>query len=449
MGSSQAPPQLALGLGEELLGGFVRAGDDRQDATGGVAHDRMSEGLVLVAVEIVQHDGFRPGVGGGRLHALVQVFAEGLDPVGHLFQLGRVAGGRGRHESVQGGLDGRAQFDGVLGKDADGMQHPAARSVKTQEEPALAFVKSGINMQGIAARHGAAQGRSPQQVQALQEVQEAVAEGGGRAVREDDAALGEGGADFLTLAHVVVVALQSGPDDRVVAEALSQGRQVDQLLRAQRRGGAARAVAAELALPEGAGRQCGQRAGLALLGVQVGATAGALAGGGLEVQHEHGSRTLQGAGRWASNTASSLQAPPILDDLREVEASEDGADLGQMDGRGKAAQVTRQLCGGGDGVAQQGQQNFDHDGGIDSGGAGAAALANAEVALRALAVGDGGVGGEVDEHAVHALAVDLPAAHGGEQEGVGGDVQEGAQFFVDPAGRGLADQACHGGGERA
>ena len=151
-------------------------------------------------------------------------------------------------------------------------------------------------------------------------------------------------------------------------------------------------------------------------------------------------------GAGPANTASSLQAP-ILDDLREVEASEDGADLGQMDGRGKAAQVTRQLCGGGDWVAQQGQQNFDHDGGIDSGGAGAAALANAEVALRALAVGDGGVGGEVDEHAVHALALDLPAAHGGEQEG--GDVQEGAQFFVDPAGRGLADQACHGGGERA
>ena len=155
--------------------------------------------------------------------------------------------GHGRAESVQGGLDGRAQFGGVLGTDADGVQHPAAPSVETQEQPALAFVAGGVDVQGIAVRHGAAQGRSPQLVQGLQQVQEAIAEGGDRAVREDDAALGEGGADFLTLAHVVI-ALQSDPDDQVVAVALSRGCQVGQLLRAQRRGGAARAVAPEFAV---------------------------------------------------------------------------------------------------------------------------------------------------------------------------------------------------------
>ena len=56
----------------------------------------MSEELVLVAVEIGQHNGFRPGVGGGRRHALAQVLTAGLDPVGHLFQPGRAESGRGR-----------------------------------------------------------------------------------------------------------------------------------------------------------------------------------------------------------------------------------------------------------------------------------------------------------------------------------------------------------------
>ena len=48
--------------------------------------------------------------------------------------------------------------------------------------------------------------------------------------------------------------------------------------------------------------------------------------------------------------------------------------------------------------------------------------AQAGVAVGALAVGDRGVGGEVDEDAVRTLAPDVPAAHGGEQEGVSGDV---------------------------
>ena len=39
-----------------------------------------------------------------------------------------------------------------------------------------------------------------------------------------------------------------------------------------------------------------------------------------------------------------------------------------------------------------------------------------------------------------------PAAHDGEQEGVGGGVHERAQFLEGPVGPGLADQARHGGG---
>ena len=77
---------------EELLGRVVRAGDDCHDLTSVLACHRMSEELVPAAAEIGQHYGFRPGVGRGHPHALLQILAEGLHLVGHL-----VLG----HESVE------------------------------------------------------------------------------------------------------------------------------------------------------------------------------------------------------------------------------------------------------------------------------------------------------------------------------------------------------------
>ena len=109
-----------------------------------------------------------------------------------------------------------------------------------------------------------------------------------------------------------------------------------------------------------------------------------------------------------------------------------------------AAQVARQLDRGGPGVADEGQQHLDDQRRVEIGGAGHAVPAGC-----ALAVGDDGIGGQIDEDAVHGLALDASAAHGGEQEGARGDVEQGVKLLGRPAGLGLVDQARHGGGEAA
>ena len=229
--------------------------------------------------------------------------------VAHQIAAGRLAAGRDSlgdrapqiaHEGERGaegverGLDGGAQFGSVLGTDADSMQHPAAPAVEAQEQPAPAAVAGGIEVQGVALSHSGAQGRGALAVQLLQQLQEAVAEGGQRAVRESDGALGELGADLMTLAHVVV-ALQSGPGDQIVAVALPGGCQVGQLPGELGRGGTARAAAAEFPRPDRARREGGEHAGLALLAAQAGAAVGALEDFGWEVKQRQGGGALQGA----------------------------------------------------------------------------------------------------------------------------------------------------------
>ena len=71
MRAAQAPPQLLLGGGEEVLGDIVGAFDDGQDAAAGVPHHGMPEQAVAVALQIIEDDRFRPVVRrGGSLSPL-------------------------------------------------------------------------------------------------------------------------------------------------------------------------------------------------------------------------------------------------------------------------------------------------------------------------------------------------------------------------------------------
>ena len=109
-----------------------------------------------------------------------------------------------------------------------------------------------------------------------------------------------------------------------------------------------------------------------------------------------------------------------------------------------ALQGARQLGWAGRGVADDGQQHLDEQRGVQIHAAGPAGQA-----VLALALGDLVVGGEVDEDAVQGVALDELGAQGGEQEGPHGNVQQGAQLLVRPAGLGLRSEAGHGACECA
>ena len=73
----------------------------------------------------------------------------------------------------------------------------------------------------------------------------------------------------------------------------------------------------------------------------------------------------------------------------------------------------------------------------------------ARLAGAALPVGGRGIGREIDIDAAEALAEGALLADGSEQEGVHGDLQEGAEFLVGEAVLGFAEQALDGGGQGA
>ncbi len=144
-------------------------------------------------------------------------------------------------------------------------------------------------------RHGGAQGGSAVLVQGLQQLQEAIAAGGQGATGDRDAAGCEVGSDFLALPHVEV-ALQSGPSDQVVPEALPGRGQFGELLREEWRSGAARALEPDFPGLQRTGGERGKGAGLGLLDVQFAAAAGAVADGREEVdQRQALGVCLQGA----------------------------------------------------------------------------------------------------------------------------------------------------------
>ena len=95
-------------------------------------------------------------------------------------------------------------------------------------------------------------------------------------------------------------------------------------------------------------------------------------------------------------------------------------------------------------MADDGQQHLD-----DQRGVGIDAAGHVLQAVPSLAPGELAVRGEVDEDAVQSLAPDEFVAQGGEQEGSHGDVQQGAELLVGPAGRGLAHEAGDGAGQGA
>ena len=253
--------------------------------------------------------------------------------VAHQIAAGRLAAGRDSlgdrapqiaHEGRAGGRRRRARLGwrgAVRQRSRNGCGRHAAPSRASRrgtEQPAPAAVAGGIEVQGVALSHSGAQGRGALAVQLLQQLQEAVAEGGQRAVRESDGARGELGADLMTLAHVVV-ALQSGPGDQIVAVALPGGCQGGQLPGELGRGGTARAAAAEFPRPDRARREGGEHAGLALLAAQAGAAVGALEDFGWEVKQRQGggpcrARAMRSVGQpgapaWARSALSSPQGP--------------------------------------------------------------------------------------------------------------------------------------------
>ena len=241
----------------------------------------------------------------------------------------------------------------------------------------------------------------------------------------------------------MVVVLQSAPDDEVVAVTLSGRRQGGQRHGCGRRGRAARAAAQECARPEGAGGEGDEDAGAALAAAQGCAAVGAVAVRGREVELRQLTRALQGADEAVGRPAGGSGV--LAEGDREVvtPVSFRGC-LMRYSGRvilrrGVALQVARQLDRAGSGVADDGQQHLDDQRGVEIDAAG-----HVVQAVRALARGDGAVSGEVDEDGVQGLAPDERVAQGGEQEGPDGDMQEGAELLVGPAGLRLADGAGQG-----
>ncbi|MDE0103829.1 MAG: hypothetical protein OXN89_15765 [Bryobacterales bacterium] len=81
------------------------------------------------------------------------------------------------------------------------------------------------------------------------------------------------------------------------------------------------------------------------------------------------------------------------------------------------------------------------------GGEAGTGLAKAALVGLALAVGIRGIGGQVGEEAIAALAPDAPSSHGGHEAGVGMLVQQGPHILVGSTGLGLLDKAGDRGGQ--
>ncbi len=137
-------------------------------------------------------------------------------------------------------------------------------------------------------RHVGAPSESMALVEGLQELQQAVADGGQGAAADWDAAAREIGSDFRVPARLLV-ALRPGPGDQVVAETLALWGQVGELLQDEWRARAARALESDLPAFQ---RASGEHAGL--LDAQFAAATGAVADGREEVDLGQALPCLQG-----------------------------------------------------------------------------------------------------------------------------------------------------------
>ena len=112
-------------------------------------------------------------------------------------------------------------------------------------------------------------------------------------------------------------------------------------------------------------------------------------------------------------------------------------------------QAPGHLRGRGSGMADQHQQHLDDEVGRE-GSCEIAGAAGGEASLASLQLTVAGrAGAEVDIDATKALAAGALVAHGSQQEGVHGDLQEGAEFLVGPARFGFGEEALDRRGEGA
>ena len=138
---------------------------------------------------------------------------------------------------------------------------------------------------------------------------------------------------------------------------------------------------------------------------------------------------------------------PFGEQAVELEAVKDRLHLPEPDGRRVALQVPGHSRRRRAGMVEERQQHLDDGLGREVrarpglAGGGAAGLPGPQLA------GARRPGEEIDEGAAQPLAAGAPVAHGGQQEGMHRDLQQGAEFLVGEAGLGLGEQAPDGGGE--
>ena len=174
-------------------------------------------------------------------------------------------GGQRVAEGGQGAFDCEPRFRLVFGSDLDRVQDPTGETVQAQEAAALAVVASGVEMQGIAMRHGGAQGPGALPVQGFEGQQEANAQRGHRTARQGDAAVGECGLDLAALEAAVIAGQAATHTMRSLPKRWPGGASS-----ASRHGAwaASAAVTAEFVSHQGADGHRDQRAGLALVRAQ-------------------------------------------------------------------------------------------------------------------------------------------------------------------------------------
>ena len=359
-------------------------------------------------------------------------------------------GGDQRPASGDSGLDRRLQLGGVLRGDPDRVQHPVPPAVQAQELPPAALVTGGVDVQRIARGHGGAQGRGLVPMQGFESPQEAIAQHRHGTGGQLDPAAGEFGANLAPLL-LPVIAGTAHPDDQVVAELLLRRHEPGQLGGDRdRRGRAVPAALANLAHPDGAGRQCGDSPGLALLRLQPLPAVRAATRLGREI-HCQARRRRRGRRPGPGPAAvSTVCRAPFLRPLREVEAGEHRAHLRPGDRRRMPLQAAGDPGRRRARVAHQSQQHGDDHRRFRRGRDRADALrVKARLARLPLGVADRGVGGPIDPDAGHALADQRLAADGGQQEGLHAHLQPGLQFLLRAAVGGLGDETAHGGSESA
>ena len=119
----------------------------------------------------------------------------------------------------------------MFGRDPGCGQYPAAPAIQADDQPALAAITGGIQVQRIAAFHRSTQLWGSHYVQSFEPAQEAVAQIRDGSGGQLDVALGvQLGANLFAL-HPSQIARQPHVDDQVIAVALPR---LDHLRQRQR-----------------------------------------------------------------------------------------------------------------------------------------------------------------------------------------------------------------------